>query len=138
MKINTVTGDVSVCGTIIPPSLTLGAALQDAAFKTANRIDQPGGYTRLAVERQCDDSKYIIWMFFVEDRLSWVSIYVDDRHQGGDWSAWSEGEERKMLAGLVRILAQQGISNGQRYSWGEVSASYDQRAGAASITMRYQ
>ncbi|MEQ5840509.1 hypothetical protein N0A02_13845 [Paraburkholderia acidicola] len=138
MKINTVTGDVSVCGTVVLSNLTLAAALQDAVFKTANRIDRPGGYTRLAVERQCNDSKYIVWMFFVVNRLSWISIYVDDRHRRGDWSDWSEVEERRMLAGLVQILEQQGISNGQRYSWGDVLASYDQRAGVANITVRYR
>jgi hypothetical protein len=137
MKINTVTGDVDVCGMFIPQTLTLDAALHNAAFKTANRSDQPGGYTRLALERQCNDSKYIVWMFFVVDRLSWISIYVDDHPQRGGWSDWSEVDERKLLAGLVRSLTQQGISNGQHYSWGEVSASYDQRAGAASITVRY-
>ena len=138
MKINTVTGDVNVCGTIIPSTLTLGAALHDAAFKTANRTDQSNGYTRLAMERECDDSKYIVWMFFLVDRLCRISIYLDNHPLRNSWSDWSEVEERRMLAELVQILTQQGISNGQHYSWGEVSASYDQRAGSASITVRYR
>ncbi|MGH8780358.1 hypothetical protein [Paraburkholderia sp.] len=137
MKIDIPTGDLDICGTTIPSLLTLRAAMQGRSFQSAERSHLPGGYTKLVLEFRCDDCGYIVWTYFLGDRLSCVSIYLVDHAQEEGWSNWSEAAESASLDKLVKVLTQQGISNGQRFSWGDVSASYDPRAGVAGTTIRY-
>ncbi|CAE6777874.1 hypothetical protein [Paraburkholderia haematera] len=137
MKIDTTSGDLAICGAVIPASLTLSEALVSAMFQRRTKVLENGPFVSYKVESICGNCKYISTLYFLSGALESISVNVADPDSAKGWENWSQAEEQKKLQFLVDQLIRQGIINGQHFPWGNVNASYDQRAGESSITIRY-
>ncbi|WP_214878052.1 hypothetical protein [Paraburkholderia strydomiana] len=137
MNIDTTNGTLTVCQTVIPSTLTLQEFLASAMCQPHTKVLENGPFVTYKMESICDNHKYISTLYFQSGLLDSISLYVSDSSPATGWGSWSEAEEQKRLQSLVDLLTQQGIANGQRFAWGIVSASYDQRSGDSSITIRH-
>jgi hypothetical protein len=137
MKIDTTTGDVAICGATIPANLTLVNFLANPVYRGSIKVSENLPFITYKFDVTCAGRKYVPSLYFKAGSLTWTTIYVSDSRDNSSWNDWSEADEKKNLQDLVDMLAAQGISNGQRFTWGMVEATYDPRAGASSITVRY-
>jgi hypothetical protein len=137
MNIDTTNGTLTVCQSVIPSTLTLQEFLASAMYQPHTKVLENGPFVTYKIESICDNYKYISTLYFQSGLLDSISLYVSDSSPATGWGSWSEAEEQKRLQSLVDLLTQQGIANGQRFAWGIVSASYDQRSGDSSITIRH-
>ena len=137
MSIDTTNGTLTVCQSVIPSTLTLQEFLASAMYQPHTKVLENGPFVTYKIESICDNYKYISTLYFQSGLLDSISLYVSDSSPSTGWGSWSEAEEQTRLQSLVDLLTQQGIANGQRFAWGIVSASYDQRSGDSSITIRH-
>ena len=137
MNIDTTNGTLTVNQTVIPATLTLQEFLAVAMYQPYTKVLENGPFATYRIESISNDHKYISALYFQSGVLDSISLYVSDSSPATGWGSWSKADEQKRLQSLVDLLTQQGIANGQRFAWGIVSASYDQRSGDSSITIRY-
>ena len=137
MSIDTTNGTLTVGQSVIPSTLTLQEFLAAAMYQPHTKVLENGPFVTYKIESICDNYKYISTLYFQSGLLDSISLYVSDSSPATGWGSWSEAEEQTRLQSLVDLLTQQGIANGQRFAWGIVSASYDQRSGDSSITIRH-
>lgn len=137
MNIDKTNGTLTVCQSVIPSTLTLQEFLASAMYQPHTKVLENGPFVTYKIESICDNYKYISTLYFQSGLLDSISLYVSDSSPSTGWGSWSEAEEQTRLQSLVDLLTQQGIANGQRFAWGIVSASYDQRSGDSSITIRH-
>ena len=137
MNIDKTNGTLTVCQSVIPSTLTLQEFLASAMYQPHTKVLEIGPFVTYKIESICDNYKYISTLYFQSGLLDSISLYVSDSSPSTGWGSWSEAEEQTRLQSLVDLLTQQGIANGQRFAWGIVSASYDQRSGDSSITIRH-
>ena len=137
MKIDIATGSLTICETTVPASLTLIDFLSSAAYQNHMKVSENGPFATYKIESICCGKRFISSLYFKDGVLSWTSVYVSDSAATSNWASWSAVAEQQKLQSFVDSLADQGISNGQRFSWGTVEATYDQRSGASSVTVRY-
>ena len=137
MNIDKTNGTLTVCQSVIPSTLTLQEFLASAMYQPHTKVLENGPFVTYQIESICDNYKYISTLYFQSGLLDSISLYVSDSSPSTGWGSWSEAEEQTRLQSLVDLLTQQGIANGQRFAWGIVSASYDQRSGDSSITIRH-
>lgn len=137
MKIDTATGDVTICQTMFPADLTLVDFLANPAYPNRSKILENPPFASYKVEAACAGKRYVSSFYFKAGVLEWVTIYISELQGSGSWNDWSEAVEQQKLQALVAVLTGLGIANGQRFAWGTVEAVYDPRAGVSSITVRY-
>ena len=137
MSIDTTNGTLTVGQSVIPSTLTLQEFLAAAMYQPHTKVLENDPFAMYKIESTSDDHKYISALYFQSGLLDSISLYVSDSSPATGWGSWSEAEEQKRLQSLLDLLTQQGIANGQRFAWGIVSASYDQRSGDSSITIGY-
>ena len=137
MNIDTTNGTLTVNQIVIPATLTLQEFLPGAMYQPHTKVLENGPFVTYKTGSICDDHKYTFVLYFQSGLLDSISLCVSDSSPATGCGSWSEAEEQKWLQSLVDLLTQQGIANGQRFAWGIVSASYDQRSGDSSITIRY-
>ena len=68
--------------------------------------------------------------------LDSISIAASDAELGSSWSDWSEEKERTRAERTAAWLAAQGYVSGT-FTWGEIWAGYDAKAGSGSAVIRY-
>jgi hypothetical protein len=138
MKIDIATGNLEVCKTKINANLKLAEFRLRPIYLISKKISDNFPFLVYKFDAECEDEKYAVSLYFKEESLIWVSVYISSHRGISCWSDWSEVDENKNLQHLIGMLAAQGISSGQQFSWGIVEATYDPREGASSVTVRYQ
>jgi hypothetical protein len=137
MKIDAATGSFTICQTVFPADLTLTAFRASPAYQGRSKILESPTFVTYKLDVTCAGKSYLLTLYFKSDALAWVTIYISDPRGSSSWDDWSEAAEQQKLQSLVSMLAAQGIASGQKFAWGTVEATYDPRAGASSITVRY-
>lgn len=137
MKIDHATGSLTICDATVPRDLVLVDFLANPGFPNRRKVVENPPFVTYKFESVCGGCRYLPSLYFRAGTLAWVSVYVSEQSASQDWADWRESAERQTLKTLVDILADQGIANGQRFNWGTVEATYDPRAGASTITVRY-
>jgi hypothetical protein len=137
MKIDAVTGDIEICGMVVPADLILMNLLANIKYRECIKISENSPFATYKFDVTCAGRKYVCSLYFKAGSLTRMTIYVSESRDSSSWSDWSEADEQKKLQHLVDMLVAQGISNRQRFAWGMIEATYDPRAGASSITVQY-
>ncbi|WDD92273.1 hypothetical protein Bsp3421_002270 [Burkholderia sp. FERM BP-3421] len=138
MKIDISTGNLTICGTKIPANLKLADFFSRPEYRASKKISENLPFATYKFDSKCENMNYISSLYFKGEVLIWVTIYISDARGNSGWGGWSDVDEKQKLQHLIGMLAAQGISNGQQFSWGIVEATYDPRAGASSVTVRYR
>lgn len=81
-------------------------------------------------QQNIKDRKYIVSLFFREERIYIVSLICCDKE-------FSEIDERKRKILHDNILKEWGIKEQNKYSWGKIVSNYDARSNISSIDIMY-
>ena len=102
--------------------------------------DLPTGWKWLAARNVPVGPNYVHFQFgFCCNRLTTVSLTISRERTAliGSWKNWSERAERKLL-GELKLWVRAEVGHEGRFSWGTVTANYDEKSASSGITITYQ
>ncbi len=83
-----------------------------------------------------DDSVVGVGLYFWGGKLKHVDLGYGTAAESG-WANWSEARERAKVESYERDLTA-ALGEKREFAWGETHASYDEKAGGASIWINYR
>ncbi len=83
------------------------------------------------------NTKLGIVLQFQGEHLISLTLFHDAARFGTSWADWSEERELSRKAFHDLWLSRDLCVPAGKYSWGDVSSSYDAKSGSSSITIRY-
>ena len=102
--------------------------------------DLPTGWKWLTARNVPVGPDYVHFQFgFCDNRLAMVSLAVSRERTAliGSWENWSERAERELL-GELKHWVRAEVGREERFSWGTVTANYDEKSASSGITITYQ
>ncbi|HEX8656932.1 MAG TPA: hypothetical protein VF690_05335 [Hymenobacter sp.] len=102
--------------------------------------DMNTGWKWLAARNVAVESDYIHFRFgFCHNRLAMVSLAVSRERTmlAGSWENWSEHTEKNRLVEFKHWVHAE-VGREGRFSWGTVTASYDEKSASSGITITYE
>jgi hypothetical protein len=124
-------------------ALPIGAGLSRTAFLAsplgAGAVVwvQNEPYCSFRTDLRAGAARFAAVCWFRGSLLTHVSLYLLADDSGASWDEWSEAAERQRQQAHDAWLRAQLGRPPYRYSWGTVESSYDPRAGASEIVVRY-
>lgn len=98
MKIDTTSGDLTICGAVNPASLTLNEALVTATFQRRTKVLENGSFVSYKVESICGNCKYISTVCFQCGALESISVNVADLDSAKGWENGVKPKHRRICS----------------------------------------
>jgi len=117
---------------LISDKLTIYPDFSFQQFKHTKFYNNQDGIKMIYLDGQqiIDDRKYIVSLFFRNEKIYMVSLICCDKE-------FSENDEKKRKILHDNILNDLGIRPPEIYSWGKISSDYDARSNLSSINIIY-
>jgi hypothetical protein len=137
--INKTNGEVKVNDTVLGPKFDKEDFLNSNLYHDVLRIkDRPNfTYFYLGPQTIGDDLLIIALYFSPIGNLRMIKLSITSDKVPPSWANWSEEAEmnNKMQNDewLLKVIGKPPY----KYSWGEISSSYDPRSASSMITIRY-
>ena len=116
----------------ISDELTIFSGFSFEQFKHTRFYKNQDGVRSFYLDEQqiIDNRKYIVGLFFRNEKIYMVSLICCDRE-------FLEKDENKRKILHDDILNELGINQKMKYSWGKISSEYDSRSNISSIDIVY-
>jgi hypothetical protein len=127
-------------GIRIGPSLSREEFLASPFAAKCRELVRNEPYCSFALPTVQFDGRSFAWsLWFRGSVLESVSIACSDPEFGSSWADWSEEHEiaRKGLHDSLLTTVLGAYWQQQRFTWGSVDSTFDQRSGGSSIGVRY-